>query len=165
MNKSWVRNADQADWGRKEINLAEVEMPGLMSCRQEFGSQQILKGARVMGSLHVTIQTAVLAETLQQLGADVRWCSCNIYSTQDQAAAALAKADTCKVFAWKGETLAEYWECTYNALIWPDGKGPNIIVDDGGDATMMIIEGAQWEAKYEATGALPDANRVESEDE
>lgn len=140
-------------------------MPGLMSCRQEFGGQQIFKGARISGSLHMTIQTGVLIETLQQLGADVRWCSCNIYSTQDHAAAAIAHADTAKVFAWKGENLEEYWELTYNALIWPDGKGPNIIVDDGGDATMMIIEGAKWEARYEETGALPDASRVETEDE
>lgn len=112
------------EWGRKEIELAEVEMPGLMACRKEFGPSQVLKDARIMGSLHMTIQTAVLIETLQNLGANVRWCSCNIYSTQDHAAAAIAKANTAKVFAWKGESLKEYWEYTLKAMVWPNGKGP-----------------------------------------
>lgn len=165
LNRSWVKDESLHEWGRKEIELAEVEMPGLMSSRSEYGTVQVLKGARIAGSLHMTIQTAVLIETLQKLGGDIRWCSCNIYSTQDHAAAAIAKADTAKVFAWKGENLAEYWELTYNTLIWPDGKGPNIIVDDGGDATMMIIEGAKWEKKYEETQVLPDPERVDTDDE
>ncbi len=133
-----------ADYGRKEIVLAEKEMPGLMALRAKYGNEKPLKGARVMGSLHMTIQTAVLIETLVELGADVRWCSCNIYSTQDHAAAAIAKSGV-PVFAWKGETLEEYWWCTERALDFGKGKGPDLIVDDGGDATMMIIKGAQAE--------------------
>jgi adenosylhomocysteinase len=120
-----------------EIQLAEVEMPGLMACVEEFGKQQPLKGALITGSLHMTIQTAVLIETLAKLGATVRWCSCNIFSTQDHAAAAVAR-DSAAVFAWKGETLEEYWWCTERALQWPGAAGPTIIVDDGGDATLLI---------------------------
>ena len=133
-----------ADFGRKEITIAESEMPGLMSIRKKFGPSKPLKGARVMGSLHMTIQTAVLIETLVELGADVRWASCNIFSTQDHAAAAIAKAGI-PVFAWKGETLKEYWWCTEQALSFPDGKGPQLIVDDGGDATLLIHKGFQAE--------------------
>ncbi len=129
-----------ADFGRKEIAIAEKEMPGLMSIRKKFGPSKPLDGVRVMGSLHMTIQTAVLIETLVELGADVRWCSCNIFSTQDHAAAAIAKAGV-PVFAWKGETLEEYWWCTREALSFPDGKGPQLIVDDGGDATLLIHKG------------------------
>ncbi|CAN1790159.1 SAHH [Linum perenne] len=127
----------QADFGRLEIELAEVEMPGLMACRTEYGPTQPFKGARITGSLHMTIQTAVLVETLTSLGAEVRWCSCNIFSTQDHAAAAIAR-DSAAVFAWKGETLQEYWWCTERALDWGPGGGPDLIVDDGGDATLLI---------------------------
>src|SRR5438132_6187995 len=130
-----VADLSLAPWGRKEIELAEVEMPGLMACREEYGPQKPLAGARIMGSLHMTIQTAVLIETLVELGAEVRWASCNIFSTQDHAAAAIAAAGV-PVFAWKGETLDEYWWCTEQALRWPDGGGPSMILDDGGDATL-----------------------------
>ncbi len=133
-----------ADFGRKEILLAEKEMPGLMALREKYGDQKPLKGARIMGSLHMTIQTAVLIETLDLLGAEVRWCSCNIYSTQDHAAAAIAKAGI-PVFAWKGETLEEYWWCTERALDFGNGTGPDLIVDDGGDATLMIHKGVEIE--------------------
>ncbi len=139
-----VADLSLADYGRKEIVLAEKEMPGLMALRTKYGNEKPLKGALVMGSLHMTIQTAVLIETLVELGATVRWCSCNIYSTQDHAAAAIAKSGV-PVFAWKGETLEEYWWCTEKALDFGNGKGPDLIVDDGGDATMMIIKGAQAE--------------------
>lgn len=139
-----VANIDLADFGRKEIELAEHEMPGLMALREKYGAVQPLKGARIMGSLHMTIQTAVLIETLVALGAEVRWCSCNIYSTQDHAAAAIAAAGV-PVFAWKGETLADYWWCTLQALTFDGGKGPNLIVDDGGDATLMIHVGVDAE--------------------
>ncbi len=135
-----VANIELADWGRKELEIAEHEMPGLMATREKYGAEKPLKGVRIMGSLHMTIQTAVLIETLVALGADVRWCSCNIFSTQDHAAAAIAAAGV-PVFAWKGETLEEYWWCTKMALTWPDGKGPQLIVDDGGDASMLIHEG------------------------
>ena len=134
----------QASFGRKEIELAEKEMPGLMALRAKYGQEKPLKGARIMGSLHMTIQTAVLIETLVELGAEVRWCSCNIYSTQDHAAAAIAAAGI-PVFAWKGETLEEYWWCTLQALTFKGNKGPNVIVDDGGDATMMIHIGVSAE--------------------
>merc|ERR1712152_70804 len=134
-----------AAFGRKEIKLAEIEMPGLMACRDEMGKKQPLKGAKITGSLHMTIQTAVLIETLQALGAEVRWCSCNIFSTQDHAASAIVAAKTSAVYAWKGETLEEYWDCTLEALTWPDCDGPNLIVDDGGDATLLIHEGVKWE--------------------
>eukprot|EP01083_Nonionella_stella_P013159 37072_1 len=151
-----VRNMKLAEFGRKEIRLAEVEMPGLMACRQEMGDKQPLKGAKITGSLHFTIQTAVLIETLQSLGAEIRWCSCNIFSTQDHAAAAIAKAKTSAVFAWKGESLEEYWDCTLAALTWPNDDGPNLIVDDGGDATLLIHEGVKWEKKFETDGSKPD---------
>lgn len=129
-----------ADWGRKEIEVSEHEMPGLMALRKKYGAEKPLKGARIMGSLHMTIQTAVLIETLVELGADVRWCSCNIFSTQDHAAAAIAAAGV-PVFAWKGESLEEYWWCTQQALTFPGNKGPHLIVDDGGDATLLIHKG------------------------
>ncbi len=135
-----VADLNLAEWGRKEIELAEHEMPGLMALRKKYGKEKPLKGARITGSLHMTIQTAVLIETLKELGADVRWASCNIFSTQDHAAAAIAAAGI-PVFAWKGETLEEYWWCTEQALTWPDGTGPDLIVDDGGDASMMVLVG------------------------
>ena len=139
-----VKDLSLADWGRKEIKLAETEMPGLMSLRKKYGTQKPLKGTRITGSLHMTIQTAVLIETLVELGADVRWASCNIFSTQDHAAAAIAKAGI-PVFAWKGETLEEYWWCTLQALSFPDGQCPTSIVDDGGDATLLIHWGYKAE--------------------
>ncbi|MCX7044596.1 MAG: adenosylhomocysteinase, partial [Candidatus Sumerlaeota bacterium] len=129
-----------AEWGRKEIEIAEQEMPGLMTTRDKYGPRQALKGARISGSLHMTLQTAVLIETLKCLGANVRWASCNIFSTQDHAAAAIAATGT-PVFAWKGESLEEYWECTLQALQFPGGKGPTLIVDDGGDATLLVHRG------------------------
>ena len=136
----FVKDLELADFGRKEINIAEHEMPGLMATRAKYGPEKSLQGARVMGSLHMTIQTAVLIETLVELGADVRWASCNIFSTQDHAAAAIAKTGV-PVFAFKGETLEEYWDFTLKAITWPDGKGPNLIVDDGGDATLLVHRG------------------------
>jgi len=164
-----VADITLADFGRKEIDLAEVEMPGLMSCRKEYGGEvQALRGARIAGSLHMTVQTAVLIETLQALGAEVRWCSCNIFSTQDHAAAAIAQARTAAVFAWKGESLEEYWECTLKAVTWPadDGKyyGPDMIVDDGGDMTLLIHEGVKAEKAFEATGAKPDLSTATNEE-
>ncbi|KAL4634246.1 hypothetical protein ACB092_04G186200 [Castanea dentata] len=156
-----VKDISQADFGRLEIELAEVEMPGLMSCRSEFGPFQPFKGARITGSLHMTIQTAVLIETLTALGAQVRWCSCNIFSTQDHAAAAIAR-DSAAVFAWKGESLEEYWWCTEKALDWGPGGGPDLIVDDGGDATLLIHEGVKAEEEYEKSGKLPDVNGCEN---
>ena len=140
-----VADANLAEWGRKEIALAENEMPGLMAIRRKYGPVSPLKGLRIMGSLHMTIQTAVLIETLKRLGADLRWASCNIFSTQDHAAAAIAASGSAAVFAWKGETLEEYWWCTEQALTWPDGFGPDLIVDDGGDATLMIHQGVKVE--------------------
>lgn len=139
-----VADMSLAEFGRKEIEIAESEMPGLMALREKYGKEKPLKGARIMGSLHTTIQTAVLVETLRELGAEVRWCSCNIYSTQDHAAAALAQAGV-PVFAWKGESLADYWWCTLQAMNFGDGLWPNLIVDDGGDATLMIHLGVQAE--------------------
>ncbi|MBK1790514.1 adenosylhomocysteinase [Persicirhabdus sediminis] len=139
-----IADISLADFGRKEIDVAEHEMPGLMAIREKYSAEKPLQGVRVMGSLHMTIQTAVLIETLVDLGADVRWCSCNIFSTQDHAAAAIAAAGV-PVFAWKGETLEEYWECTVNALTFPGGKGPQLIVDDGGDATLLIHKGYELE--------------------
>ena len=139
-----VKDITLADWGRKELNIAEIEMPGLMSTRAEYGTQQPLKGARIAGSLHMTIQTAVLIETLKALGADIRWASCNIYSTQDHAAAAIA-ASGIPVFAVKGETLTEYWDYTRKILEWGDGGTPNMILDDGGDATMLVHHGLRAE--------------------
>ncbi|MBO0719015.1 MAG: adenosylhomocysteinase, partial [Rhizobiales bacterium] len=139
-----VKDIGLADWGRKEIAIAETEMPGLMATREEFGPKQPLRGARIAGSLHMTIQTAVLIETLTALGADVRWASCNIYSTQDHAAAAIAAGGT-PVFAVKGETLQEYWNYTHRIFEWADGGGPNMILDDGGDATLLIHLGLRAE--------------------
>ncbi len=143
--KNKVADMSLADWGRKEMQLSEIEMPGLMAVRAKYGPQKPLKGLKVTGSLHMTIQTAMLIETLYELGADIRWASCNIYSTQDHAAAAIAEAGTAAVFAWKGETLEEYWWCTEMALTWPDGSGPDLIVDDGGDATLLIHQGVKCE--------------------
>ena len=139
-----VADLGLADWGRKEIRIAETEMPGLMAIREEYAGQQPLKGARITGSLHMTIQTAVLIETLAALGAQVRWASCNIFSTQDHAAAAIAAAGI-PVFAYKGETLAEYWEFTHRIFEWPDGQPSNMILDDGGDATLLLHLGAKAE--------------------
>src|SRR6476661_8695857 len=157
-----VKDLALAEFGRKEIRLAEQEMPGLMALRAQHGGKKPLKGARIMGSLHMTIQTAVLIETLAELGADVRWVSCNIFSTQDHAAAAVvvgrpetggtaANPKGTPVFAWKGETLEEYWWCTEQALEWPDGSGPTLIVDDGGDATLLVHRGAE----FEKAGRIP----------
>ena len=163
-----VADLSLAEFGRNEIRLAENEMPGLMAMRAEFGESKPLKGARVMGSLHMTIQTAVLIETLVELGADVRWVSCNIFSTQDHAAAAVVvgpngtvdSPNGVPVFAWKGETLEEYWWCTEQALLWPGHTGPNMILDDGGDATMLVHKGAE----YEASGYVPDPAGADSEE-
>jgi adenosylhomocysteinase len=148
-----------AEWGHKEIAIAETEMPGLMALREEYGKDQPLKGARIMGSLHMTIQTAVLIETLVALGAEVRWVSCNIYSTQDHAAAAIA-AQGIPVYAWKGESIEEYWWCTEQAFNWPDGKQPNMILDDGGDATLLVHKGVE----FEKAGAVPDAKEGDNEE-
>jgi adenosylhomocysteinase len=152
-----VADIGLADFGRKEITLAEHEMPGLMAMREEYGAKKPLKGARISGSLHMTVQTAVLIETLVELGAEVRWASCNIFSTQDHAAAAIAAAGIA-VFAWKGETLEEYWWCTEQMLTWPGHDGPNMILDDGGDATMLVLKGAE----FEKAGAVPDPAQAES---
>eukprot|EP01084_Bolivina_argentea_P046221 85125_1 len=154
-----IRDLKLAEFGRKEMDLAQVEMPGLMACREEMSAKQPLKGAKITGSLHFTIQTAVLIETLEALGAEIRWCSCNIFSTQDHAASAIVKAKTSAVFAWKGETLEEYWDCTLAALTWPNEDGPNLIVDDGGDATLLIHEGVKWEKKFAADGSKPDVEK------
>lgn len=154
-----VADISLAEWGHKEIKIAETEMPGLMALREEFGKEQPLKGARIMGSLHMTIQTAVLIETLIALGAEVRWVSCNIFSTQDHAAAAIA-AQGIPVFAWKGETIEEYWWCTERAFDWPDGKLPNMILDDGGDATLLLHKGVE----FEKAGAVPDAKAGDNEE-
>ena len=145
-----------ADFGRKELNLAEHEMPGLMALRREYHDAQPFKGAKISGSLHMTIQTAVLIETFHALGAELRWASCNIYSTQDHAAAAVVKAGTSKVFAWKGETLEEYWDLTEKMLVWPDCDGPDLLVDDGGDATLLIHEGVKAEREFAKLNILPD---------
>src|SRR3989454_11370497 len=159
-NDFQVADLSLADFGRKEITLAEHEMPGLMAIRAEYDASQPLKGARITGSLHMTIQTAVLIETLTALGAQVRWCSCNIFSTQDHAAAAVVVGPDgtpesprgVPVYAWKGETLEEYWWCTEQALRWPGDDGPNMILDDGGDATMLVHKGTE----FEKAGAVPD---------
>src|SRR5438874_9073431 len=140
-----VADLSLADWGRKEITIAESEMPALMGIREEYAATQPLRGARIAGSLHMTIQTAVLIETLKALGAEVRWASCNIYSTQDHAAAAIAASGTA-VFAYKGESLEEYWEFTHRIFEWPDGRGPNMILDDGGDATLLVHLGVKAES-------------------
>jgi adenosylhomocysteinase len=160
-----IADISQAEWGRKEIDIAEKEMPGLMSVREKYAAEKPLKGARIMGSLHMTIQTAVLIETLVELGADVRWASCNIFSTQDHAAAAVVvgKKGTVDnpqgtpVFAWKGETLEEYWWCTKQALSFPDGKGPQLIVDDGGDATLLIHKGYAAENDASVLDVIPES--------
>ena len=157
------------EWGRKEIELAEKEMPGLMELRRRFDKKKPLQGVRIMGSLHMTVQTAVLIETLMDLGADVRWVSCNIFSTQDHAAAAVAVGRTgspenptgAAVFVWKGETLEEYWDCTDRALLWPDGSGPQMIVDDGGDATLLIHKGVE----FEKAGRVPDFDAEKDSEE
>ncbi|HLM32314.1 MAG TPA: adenosylhomocysteinase [Solirubrobacterales bacterium] len=154
-----VADIGLADFGRKEIRLAEHEMPGLMRTREEYAASKPLAGARITGSLHMTVQTAVLIETLIALGAEVRWASCNIFSTQDHAAAAIAAAGI-PVYAWKGETLEEYWWCTERALSWSDGAGPNMILDDGGDATLLVHKGTE----FEAAGAVPDPASAESEE-
>jgi adenosylhomocysteinase len=164
-----VRDLSLAEFGRKEIRLAEQEMPGLMAIRAEYKAQQPLRGARIMGSLHMTVQTAVLIETLVDLGADVRWVSCNIFSTQDHAAAAAVVGRTgtpenpkgVPVFAWKGETLEEYWWCTEQALVWPDGSGPNMLLDDGGDATLLVHKGAE----FERAGRVPEFNSGQDPEE
>jgi adenosylhomocysteinase len=156
-----VADIGLANFGRLEIEVAQHEMPGLMATRAKYAAEKPLKGVRIMGSLHMTIQTAVLIETLVELGADVRWCSCNIFSTQDHAAAAIAAAGI-PVFAWKGETLEEYWDCTEAALTWPDGKGPQLIVDDGGDATLLIHKGAELE---EGDSSFIDSESESEEEE
>jgi adenosylhomocysteinase len=164
-----VADLSLADFGRKEIRLAEHEMPGLMAMREEYGPTQPLKGARIMGSLHMTVQTAVLIETLVALGAEVRWVSCNIFSTQDHAAAAVAVGPNgtvedpqgVPVFAWKGETLEEYWWCTEQALAWPGHDGPNMILDDGGDATLLIHKGVE----FEAAGVVPSFDAEQDSEE
>ncbi|KOX22244.1 adenosylhomocysteinase [Nocardiopsis sp. NRRL B-16309] len=163
-----VADLSLAEFGRDEIRLAEHEMPGLMATRAEYGDSKPLSGARIMGSLHMTVQTAVLIETLVALGAEVRWVSCNIFSTQDHAAAAVVVGPDgtpedprgVPVFAWKGETLEEYWWCTEQALTWPGAEGPNMILDDGGDATMLVVKGAA----YEKAGAVPDPSTADSEE-
>ncbi|MFA6401471.1 MAG: adenosylhomocysteinase [Salinivirgaceae bacterium] len=158
-----------AEWGRKELDLAEIEMPGLMALRQEYKGKKPLAGAKIMGSLHMTVQTAILIETLVELGADVRWVSCNIFSTQDHAAAAVVVGkngtiDNPKgtpVYAWKGENLEEYWWCTEQALHWPDGTGPNLILDDGGDATMLVVKGAEFETEGKVPAFNPEKDSEE----
>jgi adenosylhomocysteinase len=163
-----VKDINQAEFGRKEITIAEHEMPGLMALRKEYAGQKPLAGAKIAGCLHMTIQTAVLIETLVALGADVRWASCNIFSTQDHAAAAIAVGPTgtpeapagVPVFAWKGETLTEYWWCTEQALTWPGVDGPNMILDDGGDATLLVHKGVE----YEKTGVVPDPSTADNEE-
>src|SRR5437016_9916315 len=164
-----VRDLVLADFGRKEIRLAEQEMPGLMALRARYAASRPLAGAKIVGSLHMTVQTAVLIETLVDLGADVRWVSCNIFSTQDTAAAAVAVGRDgtvdaprgAAVFAWKGETLEEYWWCTNEALVWPDGSGPHLLVDDGGDATLLVHKGLE----FEKAGRIPDADPVKDSEE
>ncbi|VAW64266.1 Adenosylhomocysteinase [hydrothermal vent metagenome] len=154
-----VADISLAEWGQKEIRIAETEMPGLMALREEYGQQQPLSGCRIMGSIHMTIQTAVLIETLVALGAEVRWVSCNIFSTQDHAAAAIA-AQGIPVFAWKGETIEEYWWCTEQALLWPEGKRPNMILDDGGDATLLLHKGVE----FEKAGTIPATKENDNEE-
>src|SRR5918992_3679006 len=154
-----VADLDLAEFGRKEIRLAEHEMPVLMALRREYAEARPLHGARIAGSLHMTVQTAVLIETLLSLGAEVRWVSCNIFSTQDHAAAAVAAAGI-PVYAWKGETLEEYWWCTEQALSWPGADGPNMILDDGGDATLLVHKGVE----YEKAGAVPEPTADDPEE-
>jgi adenosylhomocysteinase len=154
-----IADISLAEWGRKEMAIAETEMPGLMALREEYGASKPLTGAKIVGSLHMTIQTAVLIETLVELGAQVRWVSCNIFSTQDHAAAAIA-ATGIPVFAWKGETIEEYWWCTEQAFAWPDGNSPNMILDDGGDATLLLHKGVE----FEEAGVVPDAKADDNEE-
>ncbi|PIE71073.1 MAG: adenosylhomocysteinase [Deltaproteobacteria bacterium] len=151
-----VADMSEADFGIKEMELSENEMPGLMAVRTKYGAEKPLKGLKISGSLHMTIQTAMLIDTLHALGADIRWASCNIFSTQDHAAAAIVKKGTAAVFAWKGESLEEYWWCTEQALTWPDGSGPDLIVDDGGDATLMIHQGVKCELNPESLSQTHD---------
>merc|ERR1711869_149671 len=162
MAESKVKDMGLAEFGRKELTLAEHEMPGLMNCRTEFGPSQPFKGLDICGSLHMTVQTAVLIETLEAMGAKVRWASCNIFSTQDHAAAAIAKRGTCTVFAWKGETLAEYWWCTEQMMTVPGKDGCDQLVDDGGDATLLIHKGKEFEEKFAKDGSLPDPNSTDN---
>jgi len=162
MADSRVKDMGLAEFGRKELTLAEHEMPGLMASRKEFGPSQPFKGLNINGSLHMTIQTGVLIETLAALGAKVRWCSCNIFSTQDHAAAAIAKAGTSTVFAWKGETLPEYWWCTEQMMTVPGADGCDLLVDDGGDATLLIHKGKELEAKYAKDKSLPDPSSTDN---
>ena len=161
---SLVKDMSLAPFGRKELRLAEVEMPGLMALREEYKDAPPLKGAKISGSLHMTIQTGVLIETLHSLGATLRWASCNIFSTQDHAAAAIVAAQTSHVFAWKGESLEEYWDCTFKMLVWPDCDGPDILVDDGGDATLLIHEGVKAEREFAKLGTLPDPNSTKNKE-
>src|SRR6478672_12679986 len=167
-----VKDLSLAEFGRKEIRLAEQEMPGLMAIRQRYAAKKPLAGMQIMGSLHMTIQTAVLIETLAELGADVRWVSCNIFSTQDHAAAAVVvgRPETggtvsnprgIPVFAWKGETLPEYWWCTSEALAWPSGQGPTLIVDDGGDATLVVHKGVEFEKAGKVPAFSPESDPEE----
>lgn len=160
-----VKDISLWEFGRKEIELAEVEMPGLMAIRKKYGPSKPLAGKKISGSLHMTIQTAVLIETLHELGAEIRWCSCNIFSTQDHAAAAIAQARTGAVYAWKNETCEEYWWCTLKALEFAGGHGPDSIVDDGGDMTIMLLEGMKWEKLYRETKELPDPASYKYDDE
>jgi len=153
-----VADISLAEWGRKEIRIAETEMPGLMALREEYAGRKPLAGARITGSLHMTIQTAVLIETLVDLGAQVRWASCNIFSTQDHAASAIAAANI-PVYAWKGETIEEYWWCTEQAITWPDGKGPNMLLDDGGDATLLLHKGVEFEKAGKVPTPTADDNQ------
>jgi adenosylhomocysteinase len=162
MADSKVKDMGLAEFGRKELTLGEHEMPGLMASRKEFGPSQPFKGLNINGSLHMTIQTGVLIETLSALGAKVRWCSCNIFSTQDHAAAAIAKAGTSTVFAWKGETLQEYWWCTEQMMTVPGEDGCDQLVDDGGDATLLIHKGLEFETKFAKDGTLPDPNSTDN---